>query len=88
LHGLNFHGVNAPIRRRKQQRCKRAAEVLAHTLAPNGTAWLADPGRVARDAFIRALAPRALRVTDRTKRIFSEGTIQQTVTIFEVRHFD
>jgi predicted nicotinamide N-methyase len=64
------------------------AETLAHTLAPNGTAWLADPGRVARDAFIRALGPRALRVTERTKLAFSEGSIQQTVTIFEIRHFD
>ena len=64
------------------------AETLAHTLAPLGTAWVADPGRVAREAFIRALAPRALRVTDRTKRLFSDGTVQQTVTIFEIRHFD
>ncbi len=64
------------------------AETLAHTLAPNGTAWLADPGRVARDSFIRALGPRALRVTERTKLTFSDATVQQTITIFEIRHFD
>ena len=64
------------------------AKTLAATLAPNGVAWLADPGRVARDAFVRALGPLGLAVADRTKIPFHEGTIRQTITVFEIRRRD
>jgi ETFB lysine methyltransferase len=62
------------------------AQALAATLADGGIAWLADPGRVAREAFIRALGPLRLRVADRTKVAFKDGSIEQSITIFEVRH--
>jgi len=60
------------------------AQTLAATLAAKGVAWLADPGRVARDTFIRALGPLGLKVAERTKVAFSEGTVRQTITVFEV----
>jgi len=61
------------------------ANAIAAALAADGVAWLADPGRVARDAFVRALGPVGLRVADRTKIPFREGTISQTITVFEIR---
>ena len=64
------------------------ASVLGATLSDHGVAWIADPGRVARDSFVRALAPLNLRVTDRTKIPFSEGTIRQTITVLEVQRRD
>jgi predicted nicotinamide N-methyase len=64
------------------------ARALDATLADDGVAWVADPGRVARDAFVRALAPLNLRLTERTKIPFSDGAIRQTITILEVRRAD
>jgi ETFB lysine methyltransferase len=61
------------------------AGAIAAALAPNGVAWLADPGRVARDAFVRALGPIGLKITERTKIPFRDGTISQTITVFEIR---
>jgi predicted nicotinamide N-methyase len=61
------------------------AGAIAAALAPNGVAWLADPGRVARETFVRALGPLGLKVAERTKIPFREGTITQTITIFEIR---
>jgi predicted nicotinamide N-methyase len=61
------------------------ALALDATLADHGVAWIADPGRVARDTFVRALGPLNLQLTERTKIPFSEGRIRQTITILEVR---
>ena len=61
------------------------ANAIAAVLAPNGVAWLADPGRVARDPFVRALGPLGLRITERTPVVFREGTVSQTITVFEIR---
>ena len=61
------------------------AGAFAAALKPHGVAWLADPGRVARDAFIRALGPVGLRVAERTKIPFRDGTVSQTITVFEIR---
>lgn len=61
------------------------ANAIAAALAADGVAWLADPGRVARDAFVRALGPAGLRVAERTKVPFREGTVSQTITVFEIR---
>jgi len=61
------------------------ANAIAAALIPGGVAWLADPGRVARDTFVRALGPAGLRVADRTAVAFREGTISQTITVFEIR---
>ena len=61
------------------------ASALAATLADNGVAWIADPGRVARDTFVRALGPLNLQLVERTRIPFSDGSIRQTITILEVR---
>jgi predicted nicotinamide N-methyase len=60
------------------------AGAIAAALKPDGVAWLADPGRVARDTFVRALGPLGLQVTDRTKISFRDGSISQTITVFEI----
>jgi predicted nicotinamide N-methyase len=61
------------------------ANAIAAALAPGGVAWLADPGRVARDGFVRSLGPLGLRVAERTAVQFREGAISQTITVFEIR---
>jgi predicted nicotinamide N-methyase len=61
------------------------ASAIAAAMAPSGVAWLADPGRVARDTFVRALGPLGLKVAERTKIPFREGTVSQTITVFEIR---
>jgi len=61
------------------------ARVLAATLRDGGVAIIADPGRVARDEFIRALGPLGLRVSDRTDVQFREEQIRQTIRLLEVR---
>ena len=61
------------------------ANAIAAALAPDGVAWLADPGRVARDPFVRALGPVGLRIAERTSVVFREGTVSQTITVFEIR---
>jgi predicted nicotinamide N-methyase len=61
------------------------AKAIAATLSADGVAFIADPGRVARDPFVRALGPLGLRVAERTSIPFREGTISQTITVFEIR---
>ena len=61
------------------------ANAISATLAEDGFALLADPGRVARDTFVRALGPAGLRVAERTSVAFREGTVRQTITVFEIR---
>lgn len=64
------------------------ARAIDATLSDGGIALIADPGRVARDTFVRALGPLNLKVAERTKIPFTEGTIRQTITILEVRRRD
>jgi 2-polyprenyl-3-methyl-5-hydroxy-6-metoxy-1,4-benzoquinol methylase len=61
------------------------ARALDATLSDDGIAWIADPGRVARDTFVRALGPLNLHLAERTKFPFTDGSIRQTITILEVR---
>ncbi len=61
------------------------ARVVNATLADGGVAIIADPGRVARDEFIRALGPLGLRVSDRRDVQFREEQIRQTIRLMEVR---
>jgi ETFB lysine methyltransferase len=61
------------------------AQTLAASLGDDGVAWIADPGRVARDTFVRALGPLGLRLAGRTRIPFADGSIRQTITILEVR---
>jgi predicted nicotinamide N-methyase len=61
------------------------ARGLASTLRDCGVAIIADPGRVARDEFIRALGPLGLKVSDRSDVQFREEQIRQTIRLLEVR---
>ena len=61
------------------------ARALDAVLTPDGVAWIADPGRVARDNFVRALGPLNLHLAARTRIPFVDGTVRQTITILEVR---
>src|SRR5204862_245603 len=47
------------------------ARVLDATLAPRGLAVIADPGRVGRTEFVRALGPLGLRVVSQTDVVVS-----------------
>jgi predicted nicotinamide N-methyase len=60
------------------------ARVLDATLTPAGVAYLADPGRVGRADFIRALGPLGLRIVKQTDVAFRDGQIRQTIRLFEV----
>jgi predicted nicotinamide N-methyase len=60
------------------------ARVLDATLRDGGQAIIADPGRVAREEFIRALGPRGLSVTGRSDVQFREEQIRQTIRLIEI----
>jgi predicted nicotinamide N-methyase len=60
------------------------ARAIASTLAPGGLALVADPGRVAADAFVRSVADEGLSVTGQPTFPFVEGVIRQTITVFEI----
>ena len=61
------------------------ASAIASTLAPGGIALVADPGRVAEEAFVRSVAEKGLSVRARPTFPFVEGPIRQTITVFEIR---
>ena len=60
------------------------ASVLAATLKPDGIGVVADPGRVGREEFIRALGPVDLRVTTKLDVAFRDGQVRQTISLFEI----
>jgi len=60
------------------------AQTLATLLAPDGFALIADPGRIARDDFLRALGPLGLATARREDVGFEEGAIRQTITLFRI----
>jgi predicted nicotinamide N-methyase len=63
-------------------------EVVAHaldaSLAPHGTALIADPGRVARDAFIAETRRRGLVVESSEQIAFVDGLVRQVITVFRI----
>ena len=61
------------------------AEVLARALAPRGWATVADPGRVAAEAFLDECHPRGLEVVSRQTRRYEAGAIRQRIAIYEIR---
>jgi predicted nicotinamide N-methyase len=61
------------------------ASAIASTLAPGGIALVADPGRVAEEAFVRSVAEKGLLVSGQPTFPFVEGPIRQTITVFEIR---
>ena len=60
------------------------AQVIDRMLAPEGTALVVDPGRVARDDFIASLAPLGLTVASRATSQFREQSIRQTITTLTI----
>lgn len=60
------------------------ARAMAAVLAPGGTAFLADPGRVGREEFIRALGGVDLEPIRRVEVPFVMNEIRQTITVFEI----
>ena len=61
------------------------ADVIVKALAPGGTAFVADPGRVAIGEFLRECAARGLQVSERARVPFEDGAIRQVITIHEIR---
>ena len=60
------------------------AAALGRLMAPTGFALIADPGRVSRDDFLRALDPLGLAVTRRDDVLYEEGAIRQTIALIRV----
>lgn len=60
------------------------AGAIDATLARDGVATIADPGRVGAEDFLTACAARNLQVRSET-RPFESGSIRQTIRLYEVR---
>ncbi len=58
------------------------AAVLSRTLAPRGSAWVADPGRAACHDFLRRAAELGLHVRDTQVRPFDGGGHRQQITVY------
>jgi predicted nicotinamide N-methyase len=63
------------------------AQVIAATLAPEGTAWLTDPGRVGREGFVAACAGLGLAVetVDREEFEYPGAVRKQKIDVFRIR---
>ena len=60
------------------------AQAIARSLADDGVAFVADPGRVGREDFLERLGSEGLAVRRRTALPFADGSVRQTITIFEI----
>lgn len=60
------------------------AQAIARTLSPSGRALVADPGRTATPEFLQACTGERLEVLERTRTPFVEGTIRQTIDVYEI----
>jgi predicted nicotinamide N-methyase len=60
------------------------AKAIDAVLAPGGNALVADPGRVGREDFIRALGGVNLEPRARVEIPFVMNTIRQTITVFDI----
>lgn len=60
------------------------AEAIAATLAPNGRATVADPGRISRQSFLDAARRLGLRSDSSRKLPFVEGEIRQEITLIDL----
>jgi ETFB lysine methyltransferase len=61
------------------------AEAIVASLAPDGVALVADPGRVALLSFVTACEQRGCTVGIRARVPWTDGTAKQMITIHEVR---
>lgn len=60
------------------------SSVVDRVLSPLGVAYIADPGRVAANAFADACVERGLAIRTRATRPYQAGTVRQTITVYEV----
>jgi len=60
------------------------ASTIDRFLAPRGVAYVADPGRVAANAFVDACREISLGVTTAATRPYLAGKVRQTITVYEV----
>jgi SAM-dependent methyltransferase len=64
------------------------SRVIGQTLATGGRAIVADPGRVAADAFIAACVADGMSVVHSETRPYAAGEIRQRITIYTVQGSD
>jgi ETFB lysine methyltransferase len=60
------------------------ANAIGKLLADSGTAYVADPGRVGREEFLRSLTPCDLVLRSTAEHRFAEASVRQTITIYEI----
>lgn len=61
------------------------ADAIAQVLEPEGTAWIADPGRVAAPAFLADLHAHGLVLQSTEVRPYDEGAVHQRISVYTVR---
>lgn len=61
------------------------ASIIAASLVDGGLAFVADPGRLAYEAFRMECVARELMVVERLKVPYRDGAISQVITIHEIR---
>jgi predicted nicotinamide N-methyase len=62
------------------------AVAIARSLAPDGVAVIADPGRVAAPAFLEGLGAHGLAVTGTEVRPYDHEAIHQQITLYTIQH--
>jgi ETFB lysine methyltransferase len=60
------------------------ANAVASTLRAGGRAFVADPGRVGREEFVKTLRSAKLEVVERLDIPFVDGKIRQTIAVFAI----
>ena len=60
------------------------ARTIARTLAPDGIAIVADPGRIAAAAFVDACAAHGLSIERAARLPYEEGAVRQTIDLYEI----
>jgi predicted nicotinamide N-methyase len=60
------------------------ASAIGRLLEESGTAYLADPGRVGREEFLRSLNSNGLVLRSTTEHRFADGPVRQKITIYEI----
>ncbi len=81
----HFHRVIAADVLYEHHYAPLIAAAIAQSLAPDGTATIADPGRVAAPAFLDGLAAHGLVLTDTEIRPYDEGAVHQQISLYTVR---
>ena len=64
------------------------ADAIARMLAPHGTAYVTDPGRLALEEFQTRLSGRGLDAGEPVRIAYEDGAIRQTIQRFAIRWAD